>query len=119
MDTPPHLLFGILIALIVLGLVMMIPRRTRIIGLVMLIGALGMYIGVSLKKSQWNPWKWDGASTGSGCTAATVESDVNPLGAETFQVESDGDCVIATCSNGYTIASDFKSCKAGKKGRPN
>lgn len=106
MDTPPHLLFGILIALIVLGLVMMIPRSTRIVGLVMLIGAIGMYIGVSLKKSQWNPWKWDSGESDESdesCTAADITDNRDTSNAATFSRDSDDDCVIATCNSGYFL----------------
>jgi hypothetical protein len=108
MDTPPHLLFGILVALLVLGIIMLIPRSTRILGMLLIVGGIGMYIGVSLKKSQWNPWDWDDSASESDesdkpCTATDIMDNRDTSNAATFSRDNDDDCVIATCNSGYFL----------------
>lgn len=102
MDTPPHLLFGILIALLVLGMILTIPRNTRIMGVILLVGGLGMYVGVSVQKSEWNPMNWDGDGDDT-CTESDIKDNRDTTNAATFSRDSDDNCVIATCDSGYVL----------------
>ena len=115
-----HGTFWIWLAILVLSMIMLLMGMSNGSSVTMTLGglftltAVGMYIGMSVKTGKWNPWNWDTEP----CDAEHIASDVNPLGAKTFKVH-DGDCVIDSCADGYTLESDFLSCKAKKGSHPN
>jgi hypothetical protein len=76
---------------------------TMTLGGLFTLTAVGMYIGMSVKTGKWNPWKWDNTSNGDSCDAADIKDNRDVSNAATFSVDSDGNCGIATCKDGYFL----------------